>query len=660
MLRRIVALTAITLVAIVTTGCAGIAPAGNLPQGKPFVERAGPELRLNGNVFRFAGTNNYYLMYKSRTMVDDVLEAAAANHLTVVRTWGWLDIGSQDGSNSIRGKSDGVYFQYWDGTKPAYNDGADGLQRLDYVIAKAGQAGLRLVIPFTNNWADFGGMDQYVKWRGGRYHDQFYTDPVIRQWYKDWIAHLLNRTNSITGIKYKDDPTIMTWELANEPRCKGSDNQQYPQSSDCRAETLIAWADEMSTFIKSIDQKHLVSVGDEGFYCASGAGDWTDNCNEGVDTLAFTQLENVDVMSFHLYPDHWGKDARWGKEWIARHIRDAQKLGKPAMLGEFGLLSKNARNGVYQEWTDTVFTNGGAGALYWILSGREDNGTLYPDYDGFTVYADSPVFTTFGNFGKVMTANETQDFAPVADHDTAVTEFGKLITFNPTRNDLAYGGAKLNLASIDLDTAAANQQTSLSVDGGTFTLQPDGKLDFTPGDNFVGKATTSYTLQDSSGRTSNVATITVTVKPEAGGGVKLFSFEAGIDGWASASWEAGRATAAQSPVYHTDGSYGLEVKANAGGWFGVTVIPAADLSETTHLKFNFKSGGATSTKVALQTGDSWTWREYTATSDSGPAGTTVDIDLLSGGAEPTDFAKVQAIYIYLQPGTHYIDNVRAE
>ena len=258
-----------------------------------FVKRAGSKLRLHGRDFRFAGTNNYYLIYKSPFMVDDVLNAADAEGLSAIRTWGGIDIGNQDGSSSISGKAEGVYFHYMNGAAPAFNDGADGLRRLDYAIYKAGKLGLKMVIPFVNNWREFGGMDQYVSWRGGQYHDQFYTDATIRSWFKAWISHLLNRVNSYTGVRYRDDATIMAWELANEPRCGGSGD--YPRSSTCDSRTLVNWANEMSRYVHSVDSKHLISVGDEGFYCEPGASDWIDTCGDGVDTVALASLPQVDV-----------------------------------------------------------------------------------------------------------------------------------------------------------------------------------------------------------------------------------------------------------------------------------------------------------------------------------------------------------------------------
>jgi len=635
--------------------------AGGPLAGNYFVKRVGAVLRMNKQPFRFAGSNNYYLMYKSQFMVDDVLETAAANDFTVMRVWGSLDIGNQDGSNSIHGKADGVYFQYWDGSKPAYNDGEDGLKRLDYVIYKAGQVGVKLIIPFVNNWSAFGGIDQYVRWRGGQYHDDFYTDPVIRQWYKNWIKHLLNRWNTYTGIQYKNDPTIMVWELANEPRCKGSGN--YPTSSTCTTETLINWADDVSRYIKSIDGKHLVSVGDEGFYCLEGASDWTENCGEGVDTLAFARLEKVDILSFHLYPDHWGKDAAWGTQWIERHIADARAIGKPVILGEYGWQTKSTRNVVFKEWTDTFFNQGGNGALYWILSGREDNGAYYADYDGFTVYCPSPVCITLGNFARMMKQRAAMEFPPVADQDSAVTEFETPVTLVPVANDITYGGAVLLPETIDLDPSTPAQDTSVAVYGGVFTLQPDFSVRFTPDAGFSGNSQAAYTIQDSAGRLSNPANLLVTVKPNPTGAVMLFSFETGTEGWAPASWnDAG--TVEQSTDFASDGTHSLKINATNGGWFGVIFPSPVDLTGKSFLKMEIQTQSAgTSRAVALQVGDSWTWCQSDWGWINSGTTTTVEIDLVAvgNGCGVSDWSRVRTIYVWFSGGgSFYMDAVRAE
>ena len=629
--------------------------------GNEFVKRSGPELRLHGKEYHFAGANNYYLMYKSQFMVDDVLNDAAESGFKVLRIWGSLDIGNQDGSNSIRGKADGVYFQYWDGTAPAYNDGPDGLQHLDYVVYKAGLLGLKLVIPFVNNWNDFGGMDQYVRWRDGQYHDDFYTDPLIRTWYQNWISHLLNRVNIYNGLKYKDDPTIMTWELANEPRCLSAG--AYPRSDHCTTQTLIEWADTMSRYVKGVDNKHLVSVGDEGFYCIPGAVDWTENCGEGVDTLAFTSLPAVDVMSFHLYPDHWGKDVTWSADWIARHFQDARALDKPAMLGEFGLQDKSLRNPVFQWWTDTVLENRGSGALYWILSGMQDGGTLYPDYDGFTVYCPSPVCTTMSNFAAMMAAGQPLVFPPVADDDTAVTDFDIPVTLSPLDNDITYDDASLIPGTIDLDPLTDGQQTVVSVYGGTYALQPDGSLLFTPTAGFSGKAQAAYTVQDSLGQTSNTAALTVTVLPNPSAPVILFSFETGTEGWGPANWNPGAGTVSQTAAFHTDGNYGLQLDVNTGHWFGLVYATPLDLNGRTHLKVDLQTLAAgTSANFAIQVGDGWEWCQGTAWPWTNPNSTvTIDVDLISAfSCGTTDFSQVHSLYLFLNPGTFYIDAVRVE
>lgn len=626
-----------------------------------FVHRFGSKLVHKGRPFRLAGANNYYLMYKSPLMVDDVLETAAANDFNVIRMWGFIDIGNQDGSNSVHGKADGqIYFQYWDGSGPAYNEGEDGLQYLDYAVYKAGQLGLKLIIPFTNNWSDFGGMDQYVRWAGGSYHDDFYTNPQIRQWYKDWIEYLLTRVNTYTGVEYRNDPTIMMWELGNEPRCKGSG--VYPSSPNCTTETLIEWADEMSTFIKTVDRRHLVSVGDEGFLCFPDGDDWTDNCSEGGDSIAFAALPNIDMMSFHLYPDHWGKTPEWGSEWIEQHLREARRLHKPAYLGEFGLQDKSVRNPVYKEWTGIIANHWGAGALYWILSGIQDDGALYPDYDGFTVYCPSPVCTTFGNFADRLQRYRFY-FPPVADHDSAETEFDTPASLNPSANDIAYLWGDVAPESIDLDPATDGQQISVAVAGGTFELQVDYTVLFTPTPGFVGEAVATYTINDDFYRSSNEANLTVVVKPNPTAGNTLFSFESGTEGWAPASWQTGAGATAQTSDFATDGSFGLQVVTQSGGWFGLNFPSPVDLSTKTKLLVDFQTLAAgTSSALALQVGESWDWCQSPFGWVNPNTTTTVEFDLLSLGCIiAPDLSDVKAMYLWFSGnGTFNMDAVRAE
>lgn len=46
---------------------------------------------------------------------------------------------------------------------------------------------------------------------------------LCRDAFKNYVKAILTRRNSITGVLYKDDPTIMAWDLANEPWVLGDD-----------------------------------------------------------------------------------------------------------------------------------------------------------------------------------------------------------------------------------------------------------------------------------------------------------------------------------------------------------------------------------------------------------------------------------------------------
>jgi len=669
MKRRVVAtLAAVTALAVVGVAGATTADAG-VAAGPGFVTRKGADLLLNGKKFQFAGTNNYYLMYSSPLMVDAMLGKAAASDFQVVRAWGSFEIGRTDYSDTVDpgARDKGVYFQYFDPATgaPAFNDGDNGLRKLDYVVAKASALGLKMVFPLVNNWRDFGGMDQYVKWRGASFHDDFYTDPVIKGWYKAWISHLLNRVNSITGVAYRNDPTIMTWELGNEPRCKGTG--VFPTSANCSTTVITAWADEMTRHIRSIDRNHLRSVGDEGFYCISPSDpDWTRNCGEGVDDKALIRLPAVDVMSFHIYPDYWGKDLAWSKQWILDHVRDARQAGKAVMWGEYGWQNKATRNTVYQDWLQTFLLAGGNGALYWILSDLQDNGSLYPDYDGFTVYCPSPVCTNITNFAHFFAGDFLPLPGPVADHDNVVTEFNTPATVAPLANDIAYVG-DVRANTTDLDPATAGRQTSVTVPGGAFALDAAAQLTFTPNAGFVGRASANYTVKDLLGKVSNVATVTVTVKPDPNATQILFSFEDGTQGWGLPDWQAGSGTTSQTTAFHTDGAAGLHVQVTSGAWFWVSFDATGSLLDLTgkfFLKYEMTGDSGFGTLVAVQAGPSYNWCQVTGTNfTGGGATTTIEFDLAGiQGCDPggSGVSQIHAMYLWFNPGNYDLDAVRVE
>lgn len=355
---------------------------------------------LDGKPMCFLGSNNYYLIFKSQKMVDDVLDTSKAMGIKVFRHWAFTDRGSLDGSVAAMdgdGTKEGYYFQYWDSAahRPAYNDGERGLEKLDYLLYKARQNDIRIVMVLTNNWRDFGGMDQYLTWYGLSKHHEFYTDERVKQAYKDYVTHLVHRVNKFTGIAYKDDPYIFAWNLANEPRMRNYAGYDSPDG--WKPDTVTQWASEMSDYIRSIDPHHMISVGDEGFFMKRAGALYSGE--DGVDHDALIGLENIDYTTFHLYPDHWAQGLPWGDQWIEDHLSAARHVGKPAVLEEYNVAVK--RNDANQEiisggerrekalsrWHDLVQLRGGSGAMFWMLAGYDDyQRAYYKDYDHFTVY----------------------------------------------------------------------------------------------------------------------------------------------------------------------------------------------------------------------------------------------------------------------------------
>jgi len=613
------------------------------------VQSSGGMLTLDGAPFRFSGTNAAGLMVSNRATVDQVLQTAQSDNLKVVRVWVFCDGTQCDGGQ--------YYFQYWNAATgaPAYNDSAtNGLGNVDYTIAEAAKYGIKLIVTLTDNWTYYGGMDTYVAWRGLKDHDQFYTDSTVLQWYENWVSHVLNRVNAITGVAYKDDPAIMAWELANEPRCV---NGSLPTSGSCNVQTLANWIGTTAAYIKSVDRNHLVAIGDEGFFCPAG------NCSDGVDSSTFARIPAIDIVGFHLYPDTWNLNLTQADAFIDQHESDAESAGKPLYMGEFGIQSGNGKEYVYNEWVNRIFSGGASGAMFWDLASGTPAASAAEAYYGWDEYAGAPALMVMNDFALTM-AGAAQQFPPVAGYQWATAPFNEPVTLDVVSNDAAYGGATIDASTINLDPAAQTRQTSFTVDGGAFNVV-NGTIQFTPNQGFTGNAMGSYTVADSSGQLSNVGYVFVTVNPVQTDWAVLASFESGTGGWGPRPDSVAAGTVTASPHSNTEGKYSLQVNVTNGGWFGVAFPSPVDFSVWPSVAVDIATTSAgTSVEFALQSGSGSSWCQGNAWPQPGLFSTMT----LSLALQPSaytcyngaaDLKHVKSLYVYLgTPGTYYLDNVR--
>lgn len=230
-----------------------------------------------------------------------------------------------------------------------YNE--DLLKGLDYLLYEMGKRKMRAVMVMNNYWQWSGGMAQYLNWATGdsiidpdatgNWHGfmdfsaGFYAVSEAHDFFLEYLETIITRKNSFNHKYYYNDPTIMTWELANEPR-------PHPQS--LQDKNLLSgyykWIDCTALFIHHLAPNQLVTTGNEGL-----AGSLYDS------TIYFDShiFASIDYVTFHLWPKNWGwfkaeqqdetmpvvlKNAR---DYCIKHIQYAEMLNKPTVLEEFGI-----------------------------------------------------------------------------------------------------------------------------------------------------------------------------------------------------------------------------------------------------------------------------------------------------------------------------------
>ncbi|KAM5346161.1 hypothetical protein ACJ41O_009166 [Fusarium nematophilum] len=364
-------------------------PGPKVPKG--FVTVKGDKFQLDGKDFYFAGSNAYYFPFNGdQKDVEKGLRAAKNAGLNVFRTWGFNDRNATTDPNGMPqyggegAGATGVYFQVWENGKAKIN-----VAPFDKVVDAASKVGIKLIVALTNNWADYGGMDVYTVNLGGKYHDDFYRLPQIKKAYKRYVKAMVTR--------YKNSPTIMAWELGNEPRCGADGKRNLPRSEKCTPELLSSWVEEMSKYIKSLDPHHLVTWGGEGGFNRD-SDDWAYNGSDGGDFDHELSLSSIDFGVFHTYPDWWSKTVAWSNQWIRDHAASGVKARKPVVHEEYGWLTPEARKEYLNQTRDETRLEVLGGwqrihlqkkmpGMYWQYGysgysyGRNHN-------DGFTIYLD--------------------------------------------------------------------------------------------------------------------------------------------------------------------------------------------------------------------------------------------------------------------------------
>lgn len=377
-----------------------------------FVKRDGMRFVLNGETYRYVGANMWYAAYlgadaaygnRPRLLRElDRLKALGLNNLRILASSELSPLNnSLDPAFSAKGKP--------------YNETL--LVGLDFLMAEMAKRDMKAVLYLTNFWEWSGGMMAYKYWTTGKlihagdpahpwpaYGDNsalFYKDKKAIKLYHDYTRALVTRTNSFTGKAYRDDETLMAWQLCNEPRPTGG-----PANYAAMRPHYQAWINETSKLIRSLDQNHLISLGHEG----------TMGCVQREDCV--TEAHDViDYTTAHIWPQNWAwidtkdfkgtfkKTEKNTLDYIEAHIKLAKLMNKPLVIEEFGFPRDDGyESGSPTHWRDLFYNliysavedamkSGGpmAGSNFWAWGG--EGRAQHADYKlkrGETAYIGDP------------------------------------------------------------------------------------------------------------------------------------------------------------------------------------------------------------------------------------------------------------------------------
>jgi mannan endo-1,4-beta-mannosidase len=362
---------------------------GLVAQQSSFVKTQSGQFTIDGHPYYYIGANYWYggleahlAQGKKRIIQElDFLQKQGVNNLRV--------LAGAEGAGQINGVPR---------VEPAlqtapgiFNESL--LTGLDFLLVEMAKRNMKAVIYFSNNWEWSGGFLQYLNWNGmisdsvlqrklswdemRDYVQLFYSNESCVNQYLQQVKLLIQRVNSISHQKYTDDPAIMAWEIANEPR------PMRPAAIEAYKKFIANTA----AFIKKTDSNHLLTIGSEGLMGS-----------ENMQVFETVHADkNIDYATIHIWPKNWGwfKDTSIAKSfeeviektasYITSHAAATKALGKPMVIEEFGLprdshsfsttsstfFRDRYYTSVFEKLAASAQVNGNiAGANFWAFSGK--------------------------------------------------------------------------------------------------------------------------------------------------------------------------------------------------------------------------------------------------------------------------------------------------
>jgi mannan endo-1,4-beta-mannosidase len=239
---------------------------------------------------------------------------------------------------------------------------------LDLLLKMAGDMGLKVILPLAGGGADCnhdseaagdggGSICTYVRWRGLAGPDAFFADPSIQATFLARVRTIVDHVNALTGVAYKDDPTILAWE-----NCDACGAYADPGS-------VSSWVEAVGREIKSHDSHHLYENGAFAGRILPGGGHAV-----GADKFA---PPSVDIVGDGTLP---AGDSAFTRGALASVTAAVMKAGRVYVLDRVGWgpgLWKD-EDGLQMFLTAVVRQRTLAGAVVDGLQGHADGGGYLP------------------------------------------------------------------------------------------------------------------------------------------------------------------------------------------------------------------------------------------------------------------------------------------